>query len=403
MAPIWDGCHKVRYGKRLSDGKLVVAATATHEDAPFICPDCDVPLVLRKGDIRVHHFAHRASHDRLCGIINGHGPDKGGEGAVHKLAKLVVSQLGQNVIITCPLHDTIANVSGPSEASPVFEYRVASYLVDVAFLSGENLISAIEIYHTHRIDRQKYKTLVKHCDTVCELDAKSVLMEFDLGKQTISVYDIGFRWWCESCIPICSRCHKTGVQLASIEHRVCRECYLQWTCDACGRIHRNDADPNNTPRACRLCNPHKRIFCKSCHCDCADPFYEFDPPDSSERRLDVATDDADDPFYEYICEVCGEDFNEYTTIYQHMMAQHPPDIPDIPSASQPSPRVGGLTEPIFLKQRPSSKTVAAKPKKKTAPRFACTNNSKRCTPLQRCPVCTRMTQPLSRFFRQTVK
>ena len=36
----------------------------THSNQEYYCPYCGSPLITRKGDIRQHHFAHKAT--RLC-------------------------------------------------------------------------------------------------------------------------------------------------------------------------------------------------------------------------------------------------------------------------------------------------------------------------------------------------
>jgi len=44
-----------------SEGERIVAWKAEKNDGIFFCPECMAPVILRKGRIRVHHFAHTAS------------------------------------------------------------------------------------------------------------------------------------------------------------------------------------------------------------------------------------------------------------------------------------------------------------------------------------------------------
>ncbi len=44
---------------RQSDNVKVFARTSEKVDAPFYCPGCRLELVLRKGSIKLHHFAHK--------------------------------------------------------------------------------------------------------------------------------------------------------------------------------------------------------------------------------------------------------------------------------------------------------------------------------------------------------
>ncbi|WP_267369924.1 MULTISPECIES: competence protein CoiA family protein [unclassified Pantoea] len=49
-------------GKRVSDSEKVFAITSVREHAPFACITCGVELVLKKGQIKIHHFAHKPPH-----------------------------------------------------------------------------------------------------------------------------------------------------------------------------------------------------------------------------------------------------------------------------------------------------------------------------------------------------
>ena len=46
-------------GIREKDGQKVFARNSTKEEAPFLCPSCKNKLILRKGNIKIHHFAHK--------------------------------------------------------------------------------------------------------------------------------------------------------------------------------------------------------------------------------------------------------------------------------------------------------------------------------------------------------
>ncbi|MDY0270585.1 competence protein CoiA [Trichloromonas sp.] len=46
-------------GIRCSDERKVFARESTKEESPFVCPRCKNELVIRKGNIKIHHFAHK--------------------------------------------------------------------------------------------------------------------------------------------------------------------------------------------------------------------------------------------------------------------------------------------------------------------------------------------------------
>jgi competence protein CoiA len=44
---------------RESDGQKVLARDSEKRDGPFYCPKCQHEAILRKGKVRIHHFAHK--------------------------------------------------------------------------------------------------------------------------------------------------------------------------------------------------------------------------------------------------------------------------------------------------------------------------------------------------------
>lgn len=46
-------------GIRKSDSIKVIARNSEKTEAPFVCPKCGGELILKKGKIKVHHFAHK--------------------------------------------------------------------------------------------------------------------------------------------------------------------------------------------------------------------------------------------------------------------------------------------------------------------------------------------------------
>jgi competence protein CoiA len=66
---------------RLSDSTKVLARVSERPEAPFICPLCRREVILRKGKIKVHHFAHKPPV--LCSL-------GAGETEAHHRAKLAI-------------------------------------------------------------------------------------------------------------------------------------------------------------------------------------------------------------------------------------------------------------------------------------------------------------------------
>jgi competence protein CoiA len=66
---------------RQSDGLKVVARDAERADAPFSCASCAAEMTLKKGALRIHHFAHKAPTVCRLGV---------GETEDHYLVKLAI-------------------------------------------------------------------------------------------------------------------------------------------------------------------------------------------------------------------------------------------------------------------------------------------------------------------------
>jgi competence protein CoiA len=62
-------------------GLKILARDAQREQAPFTCPGCAAEVILRKGPIRIHHFAHKAPTSCRLGF---------GETQDHRLVKLAI-------------------------------------------------------------------------------------------------------------------------------------------------------------------------------------------------------------------------------------------------------------------------------------------------------------------------
>ena len=60
------------------NGRQVIARDVTKEDGPFFCPECEGEVTLKKGVIKVHHFAHVPPFTCSFGV---------GESEEHRAAK----------------------------------------------------------------------------------------------------------------------------------------------------------------------------------------------------------------------------------------------------------------------------------------------------------------------------
>ena len=151
--------------------KLPVPPQVAEKGQHFSCPICDDEVVLKHGDIRQPHFAHK--------------PDTGcsGEGVLHKTAKQMIclmynSDFGRvSVFRRCP------NCRRTYE-SPFFKYygiraetefTFGSYRVDVACFKDEKPLAIIEVRDTHAVDKEKWDYFKQQNLPCIEVEAKEVI------------------------------------------------------------------------------------------------------------------------------------------------------------------------------------------------------------------------------------
>jgi len=155
------------------DGATISAKDAQKNQGLFKCFGCGENLTLRKGEQRQHHFAHQKNSE--C---------KGGESIEHKYAKYLISHYlnkwnfideitGKNVLFDC--HQAIE------------ELFINPFRLDVGVLNEQNnCVAAIEVFHTHRVDDEKFEELTKKQIKVIEVKAFVIIDCFE--KDTLTLW-----------------------------------------------------------------------------------------------------------------------------------------------------------------------------------------------------------------------
>jgi hypothetical protein len=128
----------------------------------YACPGCGEPVIVRKGDIKTHHFAHKPG-ERDCKFY-----DHPGEGETHKMVKhMVADSLRKRKIENVkrlypnlPLHikrklDCEKKIEYEEGDEIITEYRVhEKCIVDVALINKGRLKYIFEICDTHKTTRE---------------------------------------------------------------------------------------------------------------------------------------------------------------------------------------------------------------------------------------------------------
>lgn len=151
------------------EGRIVAPEDVEKHCTGLTCPACGLPLMVRKGNKRIHHFAH----------INGAGGESCGETALHLMAKQIIADSKQ---ITTPEAQLVLpdgrHITFPQRVfqfiSAVEEYRMDDIVPDILLVLGNNKYLAVEIFVRHRVDEEK----------IAKLNAKRIsAMEIDLSNQ----------------------------------------------------------------------------------------------------------------------------------------------------------------------------------------------------------------------------
>jgi hypothetical protein len=138
----------------------------------YYCPSCHEDVLLRRGQVRVAHFAHKASAH--CSL----------ETILHQAAKIQIQQIVRSwkagtgpspaVERRCASCYTAIEVPIPASVEDaILELRVADgSVVDVALIAGGAPLAAVEVRVTHKVDAGKASSLPI---PFLELEAQQVL------------------------------------------------------------------------------------------------------------------------------------------------------------------------------------------------------------------------------------
>ena len=166
-----------------TNDKLPMSPQVAEKGQDFSCPKCDSEVILKRGDIRVPHFAHKS--DTGCS----------GEGVRHKVAKQMIYLMYRRSIDTpmtsigvfrrCPNCSQYAiSIQGRTgyDDDVKCEVDVSGYRVDIALFRNGKPTYGIEIRDTHPVDDPKWDAFKELGFPCIEVEAKDVIYmwEYDL-------------------------------------------------------------------------------------------------------------------------------------------------------------------------------------------------------------------------------
>ena len=158
----------------------------------YACPGCKAPVIVRKGDIKIHHFAHKPG-ERDCKFY-----DHPGEGEIHKMTKHIIADLLRKkkikkVVRSCPKGCTYdVEIDYEEGDEVVVEYRVNDKcIVDVALINNGKIKYIFEVYNTHKTTRETPEPWF-------EVDAKEILKKTE--DAYIYMHCIRRDRYCSTCV-----------------------------------------------------------------------------------------------------------------------------------------------------------------------------------------------------------
>jgi hypothetical protein len=148
------------------------------KDDHFMCIDCNQDVIVKKGNIRKHHFAHK--NDSNCHIY-----ENPSESQIHKMAKIILKKSIEQKIpikiyrkcVRCVNIDESMIDFEKSEFTVLsrvviehrFEHNNSTKIADVAYLENECIKYIFEIKNTHKTDEKDRP------EPWYEIDAKSII------------------------------------------------------------------------------------------------------------------------------------------------------------------------------------------------------------------------------------
>lgn len=165
----------------LKDGNIVsIDDVPSGKECGCVCPACGNKLWARKGEQRMHHFAHEP-HTHC---------EYGYESSLHLAAKVILSRSKKMVIppvyVEFPQSGKPEELLYPEKKIPVdrveLEKHFDDIIPDIVVYSGDKYFF-IEIYVTHPIDDEKLKKLKEKNISTIEIDLSKI-------KRDISVEEL---------------------------------------------------------------------------------------------------------------------------------------------------------------------------------------------------------------------
>ena len=205
----------------LDDKKKLYDPETAEKGKRYFCPACQDTVILRKGEIKTSHFAHKASEN--CNQ----------ETIIHRIAKQLILQVisdWKDNKVEAPILKRICEICRKPKNQPlpdkvehaVLEYRMLDgFIVDVALMVENEPAAAIEIKVSHAVDDNKAELLSV---PFIELEGQKVIESPSVFEP---IHDQFFPFTCRSCkqaktlfqVKVNQIAKQTGIELPAHYYR----------------------------------------------------------------------------------------------------------------------------------------------------------------------------------------
>lgn len=159
--------------------KKCVFPTEAQKGKEYFCPKCSEPLIVKQGNIRVHHFAHKADTNCTGYTLLHLGCIRALSTNLYYLSECQEQEDWAVIYDVCKRCKQLHNRRAihPFKYNNVkIEYTIPSslYKADIALLENNNLKGIIEVCNTHAINQEKLEFLNNNQIPFIEVCAKTI-------------------------------------------------------------------------------------------------------------------------------------------------------------------------------------------------------------------------------------
>ena len=214
------------------------------------CFDCEGKLISKKGEVRKHHFSHSIESDCM------------GESWEHKYSKEFIARNIHKIYCV----EKCRRCHNPEEEEftncyVILEHGYKGYVIDCAIfnLEGE-FICAIEIYNTHKTEREKINTIKSDGIGFYEISTNSIIK----NKNNFVFNNTYHDFICNKCIQKeekeKEREKEKEKEIIEVDHKKNNQIMCGRNCYTCEKVYWINFDKGFHIMCCEKC----RTNCDKC-------------------------------------------------------------------------------------------------------------------------------------------